>query len=181
MLYSCVSLTGSYSWLIAFLAQLNPLFGPEVKNALAAHMRRAWLGFEASDNSKYPCKTIGHVFVHVFTAHVPAQVFQTGDATAYVNSFCVCELSKSFIAMCCSIACTSQSTQNIQGKKITFAQMSFHAKPLSWVNVWQEESNIKCMYWSGQERCHELHDLLLLLGEGERETDLDHERLRDLL
>ncbi|CAI8033173.1 V-type proton ATPase subunit e 1 [Geodia barretti] len=33
-------------WLIAFLAQLNPLIGPEVPNAVAAHMRRAWLGWK---------------------------------------------------------------------------------------------------------------------------------------
>ncbi len=44
------------SWLIAFLAQLNPLFGPDVSNALAAHMRRAWSGFNDADNDQYPCK-----------------------------------------------------------------------------------------------------------------------------
>lgn len=42
-------------WLIAFLAQLNPLFGPEVKNALAAHMRRVWSNFNSTANEIYPC------------------------------------------------------------------------------------------------------------------------------
>lgn len=47
-----------FSWLIAFLAQLNPLIGPIVKNALAAHMRRAWSGLTDADNLKYPCETL---------------------------------------------------------------------------------------------------------------------------
>lgn len=45
-----------FSWLIAFLAQVNPLFGPEVKNALAAHMRKVWSGFNETSNALYPCK-----------------------------------------------------------------------------------------------------------------------------
>ena len=42
-------------WLIAFLAQLNPLFGPEVSNAVAGHMRRVWLGWSANITQRYPC------------------------------------------------------------------------------------------------------------------------------
>lgn len=54
----CLDSSGLFSWLIAFLAQLNPLFGPEVKNDLAAHMRRAWQGYNETDNKAYPCELV---------------------------------------------------------------------------------------------------------------------------
>ena len=42
------------SYIIAFLAQLNPLFGPTIKNGIAGHMRMVWSGI--IDDSKSPCK-----------------------------------------------------------------------------------------------------------------------------
>lgn len=47
----------SASWLIAFLAQLNPLFGPEVSNEVAGHMRKVWLKWPAPNaTQRYPCE-----------------------------------------------------------------------------------------------------------------------------
>ena len=43
------------SYLIAFLAQLNPLFGPIIKNGIVGHMRKVWSGIPTAD-FKYPCK-----------------------------------------------------------------------------------------------------------------------------
>jgi hypothetical protein len=72
--------------LIAFLAQLNPLFGPEVKNALAAHMRKAWLGFNTTSNKLYPCKEAVQFFTILMScsSSLLMQVIQTGDV-ANVN------------------------------------------------------------------------------------------------
>lgn len=40
MLY--IPLTHAGSWLIAFLAQLNPLVAPQVDVGIAGHMRKVW-------------------------------------------------------------------------------------------------------------------------------------------
>ena len=88
------ALTYSTSWLIAFLSQLNPLFGPELDVPVAGHVRKEWNGFGDTENSKFPC-----MLHHLSSAHVNAcilnymQVIQAGsqkDQTSY-SQFSVCD------------------------------------------------------------------------------------------
>lgn len=44
------------SYLIAYLAQLNPLIGPVVKTGIAGHMRKVWSGQSEAMNEHNPCK-----------------------------------------------------------------------------------------------------------------------------
>ena len=46
------------SWLLAFLTQLNPLVGPQMNNALAAHIRRVWSVSERPEGLSEDCKGI---------------------------------------------------------------------------------------------------------------------------
>jgi len=76
------SLTLFFSWLIAFLAQLNPLFGPEVPNDIAGHMRKVWDGFTEEDNYDKPCKHCSFLYcqgIHIKCASL---------------CVCVCRLSQ---------------------------------------------------------------------------------------
>ena len=53
---SLKTLTQNHSWLIAFLAQINPLIGPTVKNTIAGHMRKAWSSNPV--DYTHPCELI---------------------------------------------------------------------------------------------------------------------------
>ena len=57
-LYQSLTYTVSISYLIAFLAQLSPLFGPIIPNAIVGHMRKVWSGLNEGMNTKYPCKCV---------------------------------------------------------------------------------------------------------------------------
>ena len=51
------------SYLIAYLAQLNPLFGPIIKNGIVGHMRQVWTPYGADSNAEHVCKL--KVYIHV--------------------------------------------------------------------------------------------------------------------
>lgn len=57
-----ISLT-FFSWLLAFMAQLNPLTGPQLEDGVAKHIRNVWPASYASQSCKLLHLLI--IFMHI--------------------------------------------------------------------------------------------------------------------
>ena len=81
------------SWLIAFLAQLNPLVGPNIPNAIAGHIRRAWLGWSMDDTYK-TCENTQLPAIHcttmTFSCRLPVLVTAHSNGHVCKKVLCSC-------------------------------------------------------------------------------------------